>query len=83
MDATQSGLNVIFVLLGLLACFSPFILIALLVGSIRKNNAKRRAAEQERQADLFAEAMSKIRSATQQPYKRPTQDPQRKPWYLR
>lgn len=57
MDATQSFLNMLAVvaLVGLI--LSPFILLGLFVNAVRKNNAKRRQAEQERQAKAFAEAV--------------------------
>lgn len=57
MDATQSFLNMLAVVVFIGLALSPFILAALLVNAIRKNNAKRRQAEQERQAKAFAEAV--------------------------
>lgn len=95
MDATQSFLNMLAVVVFIGLALSPFILAALLVNAVRKNNAKRRLAEQDRQAKAFAEAVvtaygqtppstsyTNVRITEPQKLKVIRADGKR-PWYLR
>lgn len=54
--------------------FGPLILIALLVNQTRKNNARRRAAEQTRQAQQIADAVRGVAPAV---------TPEPVPWWKR